>query len=183
MSVSCRQHLITGSQPVHFSWTEPEEKAPSTKWLIYTRHMALQCSVCLLCCLQRGIKCASDILCVKDRVKRCLPLPLMLLADLSGERDTLLAAQAQFYQSGLSRIPKWQKVCRKFTPPLLKHENKALLLALFSPRQSTKTQSYSEVSWWERCLFGLSHLERKHASLSQFRICPIGQKSFAEWIS
>ena len=70
----------------------------------------------------------------------------MVLADLSGERDTLLTTQAPFYQSGLSWIPKWQKLCLKFTPPLLKQKNKALLLTLTSV-QSTKAESYSEVPW------------------------------------
>lgn len=79
--------------------------------------------------------------CVCERQSQVFPSSLlMLLADLSGECDTLLTTQAQFYQSGLSWIPKWQKVCLKFTPHptpthptrLLKHKNKALLLSLFS---------------------------------------------------
>lgn len=56
--------------------------------------------------------------CVCERQSQVFPSSLlMLLADLSGECDTLLTTQAQFYQSGLSWIPKWQKVCLKFTPP------------------------------------------------------------------
>lgn len=69
----------------------------------------------------------------------------MLLADMSGEHDTLLTTQAQFYQSGLRWIPKRQRVCLKFTPPLLKHKNKALTLTLFSAAEHTNAE-YSEVS-------------------------------------
>lgn len=66
----------------------------------------------------------------------------MLLADLSGERDTLLTTEARFYQSGFSWIPKWQKVCLKFAPPSLKHKNKALLLTLFSAAEHKNAELF-----------------------------------------
>ena len=139
--------------------------------------MVSQCYVCLLCSLWREIQCASDILCVKDRVKRFLPLCLMLLAGLSGESDTLRTTQTHFYQSGLSRLPGWQKLCLKCTPSSAKTQEQSSPPA--HSFRSTKTRSFSEVSWRERDVYLDYHISRgKHASLSQFRIGPIGQKSF-----
>lgn len=106
---------------------------------LYTPYGFTELCVFAVLSLKRNQMCERHPVC--ERYSQMLPSSLlMLLADLSGERDTLLGAQAQFYQSGLSWNPKWQKVCLKFTPPPLKHKNKALLLTRFSAAEHKNTR-------------------------------------------
>lgn len=79
--------------------------------------------------------------------------------------------QARFYQSGLSRIPKWHRVCLELPLLCRNTRTKPSDLVLFSAAEH-RNGVILRYPGERRCLFGLTRLERKHASLSQFKKVP-----------
>lgn len=118
----------------------PPELSLSTKWHIHTSPVFLVFCVCFVASGKESdvhmASCAWTI-----EVNNCFLSANVISRPVWGAWHTSHNT-AQFDQSELSCSPIWQKACLKFTLPLLKLKNKALILPLFSAAQHRNAELF-----------------------------------------